>query len=118
MPPDLRAEIDPDQMFRVFSNLLRNAAQALAEHGAKDGSAPRVTVSAERAGARIVIRVADNGPGLPPRARDSLFEAFSGSAAAGGTGLGLAIAAELVRLHGGEIALEESEVGAVFRVEV
>jgi signal transduction histidine kinase len=118
VPPDLRVDIDPDQMFRVLSNLMRNAAQALAAHGAKDGSQPRITVSAGQANGRTVMRIADNGPGLPPRARESLFEAFAGSVAAGGTGLGLAIAAELVNLHGGVIALEESEVGAVFRVEV
>jgi signal transduction histidine kinase len=47
-----------------------------------------------------------------------LFEAFSGSTSAGGTGLGLAIAAELVHMHGGTIALEESESGAVFRIEI
>jgi signal transduction histidine kinase len=117
VPPDLRASIDPDQMFRVLSNLMRNAVQALNEHGAKDGS-PHITVSAENAEGGTIIRVADNGPGLPPRARAKLFEAFSGSVAAGGTGLGLAIAAELVRLHGGEISLEDSAVGAVFRIEV
>jgi nitrogen-specific signal transduction histidine kinase len=49
-----------------------------------------------------------------------LFEAFSGSTSAGGTGLGLAIAiaAELVHMHGGTIALEESESSAVFRIEI
>ena len=49
----------------------------------------------------MTILVADNGPGVPDRARAHLFAAFQGSARPGGTGLGLAIAAELVRLHGG-----------------
>ncbi len=62
------------------------------------------------------LRVADNGPGVPERARTNLFQAFRGSVSPGGTGLGLAIAAELVRLHGGTIALEPSEIGAVFKV--
>jgi signal transduction histidine kinase len=65
-----------------------------------------------------VIWVIDNGPGVPARARSLLFKAFTSSTTAGGTGLGLAIAAELVRLHGGTIALEESEAGAVFRIEI
>jgi signal transduction histidine kinase len=113
--PDLRANLDPDQMYRVIGNLLRNASQALQAAATPD---PLITVSAAREGERIVIRVRDNGPGVPARARIALFEAFTGSTTAGGAGLGLAIAAELVRLHGGSIALEESETGAVFRIEI
>jgi signal transduction histidine kinase len=64
----------------------------------------------------LQLRVADNGPGVPERARAHLFQAFRGSVSPGGTGLGLAIAAELVRLHGGTIELEASEIGAVFKV--
>ena len=51
----------------------------------------------------LVISVADNGPGLPPRARENLFVAFEGSARAGGTGLGLAIAREITEAHGGRL---------------
>lgn len=112
---DVRVNLDADQFFRVISNLFRNAAQALTAAGTAD---PRITVSAERKGERTVIRVMDNGPGVPPRARSFLFEAFSGSTTAGGTGLGLAIASELIRLHGGSIALEDSDTGAVFRIEI
>lgn len=115
VPPALRPDLDPDQMYRVLSNLLRNAAQALRASGTAD---PTITVTAARQGERTVIRVADNGPGVPARAREALFEAFAGSTSAGGTGLGLAIAAELVRLHGGTIALEDSPGGAVFRIEI
>ena len=112
---EMRVSLDPDQMFRVLSNLLRNAGQALAASRTPD---PVVTITCEQAGGRSIIRVADNGPGVPQRARGLLFEAFSGSTTAGGTGLGLAIAAELVRLHGGSIELEPSETGAVFRIEI
>jgi len=112
---EMRVSLDPDQMFRVLSNLLRNAGQAL---GASRTPDPVVTITCEQAGGRSIIRVADNGPGVPQRARGLLFEAFSGSTTAGGTGLGLAIAAELVRLHGGSIELEPSETGAVFRIEI
>tara|TARA_R110002124_G_scaffold133942_6_gene296510 strand:+ start:27758 stop:27970 length:213 start_codon:yes stop_codon:yes gene_type:complete len=58
--------------------------------------------------------VADNGPGLPPRARDKLFVAFEGSARAGGTGLGLAIAREIVEAHGGQLSLVDQPVGSRF----
>lgn len=114
---ELRVLADPDQMFRVLSNLIRNAAQALRQTGRPAGS-NRITVTAEPQGERVVIRIADNGPGVPERARQHLFEAFKGSATAGGSGLGLAIAAELVSLHGGRIELEESAEGAVFRIEL
>jgi signal transduction histidine kinase len=114
---ELRVLADPDQMFRVLSNLIRNASQALRGTDRPAGS-NLITVTAEPKGERVVIRIADNGPGVPERARQHLFEAFKGSATAGGSGLGLAIAAELVNLHGGRIELEESAQGAVFRIEL
>ncbi len=92
-------EADRDQLFRVLSNLGHNAIQA---------GATEVAVSARRMGDRFVIVIQDNGPGLPPRAREKLFQPFEGSARADGTGLGLAIARDLMRAHGGDIELEES----------
>jgi signal transduction histidine kinase len=65
----------------------------------------------------VEIEVADNGPGLPPRAREKLFRPFEGSARAGGTGLGLAIARELVRGHGGDLTLLATDKdGTTFRI--
>lgn len=116
IPAGLIANCDPDQMARVLSNLMRNAIQALDEAAEEGGPAPMLTISAERLHDEVVLRVADNGPGVPPRAQENLFQAFRGSASPGGTGLGLAIAAELIRLHGGMIQLEPSRTGAVFRV--
>ncbi len=66
----------------------------------------------------VVIEVSDTGPGIPPRSREHLFEAFQTSARSGGTGLGLVIAAELVRAHGGEIKLVEGTIGATFRLTI
>ena len=60
----------------------------------------------------------DTGPGIPERARETLFKAFQGSMRRGGTGLGLAICDELVRAHGGSIALVASPVGARFRITI
>jgi signal transduction histidine kinase len=54
------------------------------------------------------IEVCDNGPGLPKKALDHLFQPFHGGARKGGTGLGLAIAAEIIRGHGGALELVES----------
>jgi signal transduction histidine kinase len=81
--------------------------------------ATRIDVTVRRAESRIVIEVADNGPGLAPRARDKLFQPFAGSARPGGSGLGLAIARDLMHAHGGDIRLASSTAtGTVFRLEL
>jgi signal transduction histidine kinase len=116
VPAELIAPCDPDQMARVLLNLMRNSVQALTQAGADLDGRPALAVRAERDNGSVILRVADNGPGVPERARANLFQAFRGSVTPGGTGLGLAVAAELVRLHGGSIALEPSDTGAVFRV--
>lgn len=115
LPADLVIDADPDQLSRVLVNLVRNAVEALSGETVDD---PTLSISAGREGGTVVIRVCDNGPGVPERARAHLFEAFQGSGRAGGTGLGLTIAAELVRLHGGAIALLDQPTGACFRLAI
>ena len=111
-------DADSEQLFRVLTNLSRNAIEAMAA----DNSAAmvrRLTISAERIGSVSRILVTDTGPGLPQKARENLFAAFRGSARSGGTGLGLAIAHELVRAHGGSLELVESIGGrTVFSVTI
>ncbi len=116
VPPELSAPCDPDQMARVLTNLMRNAIQALTRAGAEAGNLPVLTVTGGPENGSVALRIIDNGPGVPERARANLFQAFRGSVTPGGTGLGLAVAAELVRLHGGSIALEPSTTGAIFAV--
>ena len=114
IPADLAITADGDQIFRVLLNLCRNALDAvLAPDRAGE---PRVEIAARRDAGMVVIEVADNGPGVPPRARERLFEAFQGSTRPGGSGLGLAIAADLTRAHGGALALLDTPAGATFRV--
>ena len=105
MPRDLTIQCDREQIFRVLLNLARNAVDALEAAGAGSGEHPALAISAQRRDDGIEILVADNGPGLPPGARERLFVAFRGAARPGGTGLGLAIAADLVRGHGGTLRL-------------
>jgi signal transduction histidine kinase len=113
VPADLVVDADADQLSRVLVNLVRNAVQALNQAGTGDGP-PTITVTAAREERAVRVVVEDNGPGVPERARAHLFAAFQGSARTGGTGLGLAISAELVHLHGGTIALEDTPAGARF----
>jgi signal transduction histidine kinase len=115
IPADLRVDADRDQLFRVLSNLCRNAVQALESQGEGNGE---IAVVARREGSVTVIDVRDTGPGVPERARAHLFEAFQSVARKDGTGLGLAIAAELVNAHGGQIALINNEGGATFRIVI
>lgn len=119
VPDDLTVDADPDQLFRVIHNLVRNAVQALMNEPEDDAVIKQVTVSAYRTGSVVSISVDDTGPGMPQKARENLFKAFRGSARSGGTGLGLAIARELVLAHGGTIALvEKAQPGTLFRIEI
>lgn len=114
-PEALDAELDPEQIRAVVTNLLSNALKFT-----PDGGRVRITV-AEAPGERARIEVADSGPGIPPEEREAVFERFHqlGDRARGGTGLGLAIARDFVLLHGGTIAIGDApEGGAVARVEL
>jgi signal transduction histidine kinase len=111
----LRIDADRDQLFRVLSNLCRNALQALEQQENPKGT---IRVTANRHGKRVTIEIADDGPGVPQKARAHLFQAFQGSARAGGTGLGLAVAHELVSAHGGSIRLLDTERGTTFLIEI
>ena len=113
VPATMMVRVDAEQMYRVLSNLVRNARQALAQ----SGSGGEISIAATEAPDAWVIRVADTGPGLPAKARQHLFTPFQGGARKGGSGLGLAISAELVRGHGGQLALEDSsDAGTVFKI--
>ena len=91
---------DPDQFRRVVTQLLRNALDAVPTGG-------EVRLSADRAGDRLLVRVADSGPGPEPSAVQHLFDPFfSGKSAGRGRGLGLSIAWQLARQNGGELTFD------------
>lgn len=104
IPQGFELMADAEQLYRVIGNLVRNARQAIAATERQG----EISISARDEDAAHVIRVTDNGPGLPEKAKAHLFEAFQGGTRKGGSGLGLAIAAELVRGHGGTLTLEET----------
>ncbi len=103
--PGLMVRGDAEQLYRVLSNLLRNARQAIDATGAPG----TIEISGGEDDAEWWIKVGDTGPGLPPKAREHLFTAFQGGTRKGGSGLGLAISAELVRGHGGKLELMRSD---------
>lgn len=116
MTETLQVDADRDHMFRIVSNLGRNAVQALEAQYRDTGKAGTISISAHRDGRSVVIEMHDNGPGVPIKAREHMFQAFQGSTRKGGTGLGLAIVAELIAAHGGSIALVGTDQGALFRI--
>ena len=115
LPPLFTLRADPEQLFRVISNLVRNARQAITA----SGKPAEVKVSAYEDAENWWIEIADTGPGLPPKAQEHLFTPFQGGVSKGGAGLGLAIAAELIKGHGGALELDRTGPGGtVFSIRL
>lgn len=120
LPPTVKVELtassgdagdlDPDQISRVLTNLLLNAAQAMDYTG-------QIWLEALRLGGETRIHVRDNGPGVAPEIRDRVFEALF-TTKPKGTGLGLALCRRILDSQGGAIMLEPGSGGARFRVSV
>ncbi|WP_412068020.1 sensor histidine kinase [Rubrivirga sp. IMCC43871] len=110
----------PEEMGRVFLNLLDNALQALRQKaGEVPGFAPVLRVESRPWGKGARVRITDNGPGIPEAARTKIFEPFFTTKPTGeGTGLGLSLAYEIVvHGHGGELSVETVEgEGTTFTV--
>ena len=98
----LHVQADPTRLAQVFGNLLHNAAKYTPEAG-------RIDASAACEDGQVVVRVADNGIGIPPAQLAEVFELFSQLAPTGrtpaqaGLGIGLSICKRLVEMHGGSI---------------
>ncbi|GAA5337517.1 sensor histidine kinase [Thermus antranikianii] len=105
-PPELWVQGDPDRLHQVLANLLSNAIKAKAQH---------IWLRAFDLGEKVVVRVEDDGEGIPKEHLPHLFERFyrvdkARDRERGGSGLGLAIVKAILEAHGGEIWVE-SEVG-------
>ena len=105
-PEDLRAQINPPLLEQALVNLVDNAVK-FSEPGRE------VQVEALREGAQVVIRVRDQGPGIPPEHLPRIFERFyridaGRSRKIGGSGLGLAIVKHIALAHGGRVTVTSS----------
>ena len=100
--PGLTVHLRQDAMRRAVTNLLDNARR----------HAKRVKLGAQGLERNVWVTVDDDGPGIPPERRESVFRAFE-TGADGGTGLGLTIARDIVRAHGGDILLDRSPLGGL-----
>jgi signal transduction histidine kinase len=103
----------PEQLQRLFANLLLNAIR----HSPEGGT---VTLTVRPTAQRLLVDVVDGGPGIAEQEREHVFERFwRGSDRGGQSGLGLAIARSIARRHGGDLRVEDSRPGhCVLRVEL
>jgi two-component system osmolarity sensor histidine kinase EnvZ len=101
-PPNITVHLRPDAARRAVTNLVDNARR----------HATQVRLSVQPHGRNVSVVVDDNGPGIAPDRRESVFKPFE-SGSLDGTGLGLTIARDIARAHGGEIHLEESPLGGL-----
>ncbi len=104
--------LDDRALYRVLLNLLTNAADAVPREGG------RVRITAfESSEGLLHLEVADNGPGIPEGAWESIFDPFFSTKGSDGTGLGLAVTKKIVEEHGGTIeAGVAPEGGAIFKI--
>lgn len=100
---------DGEHLVQVFLNLLLNSLQILPAGG-------EIVVRTAMERSRLIIEVADNGPGIPPENRKRVFDPFF-TTREGGMGLGLTVVHQIVKTHGGDITVcENSGTGACFRL--
>jgi signal transduction histidine kinase len=107
---------------RVLLNLFNNAFYAVREKKqALNGNfEPVVTVATKKESGRVVIKVIDNGPGIPQESLDRIFQPFFTTKPSGqGTGLGLSMSYDIIHAHKGAIRVDTQEgEGSVFTVEL
>jgi signal transduction histidine kinase len=109
IPAELEAALDVDKLHRVVGNIAANARDAM---GGKGG----FEVAARVHEGRLVLTLADDGPGVPAEIAERLFDPFVTRGKKNGTGLGLAVARRFVEDHGGTIDLLPHGPGARFRI--
>ncbi len=118
-----RINLIPPEIGRVLLNLFNNAFYAVEQKkksSAKKGMTfePIVSVITQKRGKNVIISVADNGDGIPKNITDKIFQPFFTTKPAGqGTGLGLSLSYDIIKAHGGELALIQNDgSGAQFDI--
>ncbi len=113
--PGLRLDADVGKLERVLINLVVNSAEA---RDSGQSAPTTIDVSVRSVDDVVLISVADDGPGIPPRIRSTLFEPFVSHGKAHGTGLGLAIAKQVAEAHGGDLTFTTGDDGTVFFLRI
>lgn len=109
---DLSFEADPSLIEQVLINLIVNAIEAV-----KEQEHPRIILSAEASGKKVVLKVADNGAGMPEELLDKIFIPFF-STKKSGSGIGLSLCKQIVMLHKGNIQVQSVQgKGTIFSLQ-
>lgn len=116
-----RIECYPQELMRVFLNLMSNGMYAANKRSEQDGTdfAPQITVTTRGQGDHVGIEIRDNGAGVSPEVRDKIFMPFFTTKPPGeGTGLGLSLSFDIVvKQHGGELTVDsQAHAGTAFLV--
>ena len=117
-----KIDVVPQDIGRVLLNLINNAFYAVSEKSKLQDSSykPQVIVSTKMQGGKIEIRVKDNGPGIPEKVKEKIFQPFFTTKPTGqGTGLGLSLSYDIVKAHDGELKLEtRKDEGSAFIIQL
>jgi signal transduction histidine kinase len=105
LPEEAAGALDEDKLRRAIGNLTSNARDVMGGRGVVHLAVRMAPPGEVGAPERLLVEVADEGPGVPPEIRATLFEPFVTARKKGGTGLGLAVARRFVEDHGGTIEL-------------
>ncbi|MEO6490165.1 MAG: ATP-binding protein [Ferruginibacter sp.] len=112
----------PQDLGRVLLNLFTNAFYSVTEKKKQqsEGYEPTVSVSTKKENDKVIIKVADNGMGIPQKVLDKIFQPFFTTKPSGqGTGLGLSLSYDIIKAHGGEITVETKEgEGSAFIIQL
>ena len=118
--PDVQIRLNDtlDEMLRVKHNALRRCITNLVNNACAHAKLVHVSARRDPDGTNVLITVDDNGTGIPAENREDVFRPFyrlddARTAQMGGTGLGLAIARDIARGHGGDITLDQSNLGGL-----
>jgi two-component system osmolarity sensor histidine kinase EnvZ len=118
--PDVQVRLNDtlDEMLRVKHNALRRCITNLVNNACAHAKLVHVAARRDPDGTNVLITVDDNGTGIPAESREDVFRPFyrlddARTAQMGGTGLGLAIARDIARGHGGDITLDQSNLGGL-----
>ena len=107
-----KVDIVPEEIGRVLLNLYNNAFYAVSEKKKQftSGYEPVVSLTTEKMNGMVVIKVKDNGTGIPQKIREKIFQPFFTTKPTGqGTGLGLSMAYDIIKAHGGEITVNSKD---------
>lgn len=113
-PNGISLQGDACKLLRVLQNLVTNAIDAIHQTGQRG----HIKVSVSEDGNQIILRVADNGPGIPEEIKDKFFDPFITFGKHDGTGLGSAIVKSVVDAHKGSIELETGPTGTTFTIRI